>query len=359
MTYEVVVTRVNDGTTELNINVPDTSTQTIFSFRSGNYSVRVRGCQAECGPFSPAVTFTVTLGAIPGSAPTGVNPSLSGSTLNVTWNAVGGADLYQIQVVQPPPAGPGGGALTVAARQVSAANASFPVPPGNASVLVAACNGDGCGPFSAPVAINPITALATPNIGQPMTGTVVAGPTALLTWNRVTGDNGSNTRYRLFIQDLSRQSAALDVFTSNNFYAAFFKAEGAAYAAQVISNPGTGSEVTGPASGFNVRGTSSNAPTIVFPAANSTAAAGNIQVGWTPVPGATLYEYFVAVTGQPSATARGVTTGLLVQVPLTAGAYSAIARACPAGATCAAGSEAGWGPWSNEAGPGGNNFTVQ
>jgi hypothetical protein len=58
-----------------------------------------------------------------------------------------------------------------------------------------------------------------------------------------------------------------------------------------------------------------------------------------------------------------VTPGLVVQVPLSANGasprvYSTIARACPAGATCASGSDAGWGPWSNVAGPGGNNFTV-
>src|SRR5688572_1884285 len=195
-----------------------------------------------------------------------------------------------------------------------------------------------------------------------MDGTVVEGPTALLTWNRIAGDNGSNTIYRLFIQDLSRQSAALDVLTTNNFYGAYFKAEGAAYAAQVIANPGP-SESAGPAAAFNVRGTSSTAPTIVFPANSSAVSAGNVQLGWTPVPGATLYQYFVAVTGQSAATATGVTTGLLVQVPLAAvgGAntsYSAIARACPSGATCAAGSDAGWGPWSHLAGPGGNTFTV-
>jgi hypothetical protein len=231
-------------------------------------------------------------------------------------------------------------------------------------VIVAACNGNGCGPLSSPVSINPTAStLTVANLGQPMDGTVVAGPTTLLTWNRIAGDNGSNTRYRLFIQDLSRQSAALDVFTTNNFYAAYFKAEGAAYAAQVIANPGLGNQTSGPAAAFNVRGTSSNAPTIVFPANASTVTAGNVQVGWTPVPGATLYQYFVAVTGQSAATATGVTTGLLVQVPLAAvgggsTSYSAIARACPAGNTCSAASEANWGPWSNVAGPGGNTFAV-
>jgi hypothetical protein len=33
-------------------------------------------------------------------------------------------------------------------------------------------------------------------------------------------------------------------------------------------------------------------------------------------------------------------------------------RACPAGASCAPGSDTGWGPWSNEAGPGVTNFTI-
>jgi hypothetical protein len=206
------------------------------------------------------------------------------------------------------------------------------------------------------------SSLTTANLGQPMAGTIVDGPTALFTWNRIATDTGANTTYRLFIQDLSRQSAALDVFTTANFYAAYVKAEGAAYGALVIANPGLPAETTGPAVAFNVRGSSSAAPTLVFPANASVVKAGNVQVGWTPVPGATLYQYYVAVTGQSAATATGVTPGLLVQVPLTAAgagtSYSAIARACPAGATCAPDSEAGWGPWSNLAGPGGNTFMV-
>ena len=58
-----------------------------------------------------------------------------------------------------------------------------------------------------------------------------------------------------------------------------------------------------------------------------------------------------------------MTPGLVVQVPLAAlgsvpTLYSGIVRACPAGATCAPGSDAGWGPWSNAAGPGVTNFTI-
>ena len=84
------------------------------------------------------------------------------------------------------------------------------------------------------------------------------------------------------------------------------------------------------------------------------------MLGWSPVPGATLYQYYVAsgVSAVP-----GVTPGLFVQVPLTGTGggtpYNGIVRACPAGATCVAGAETGWGPWSNApGGPGVTSFTV-
>jgi hypothetical protein len=250
----------------------------------------------------------------------------------------------------------------VAAKQVAALTVTLPVPAGTATVLVSACNGDGCGPS----ALYGITASGPnpvqPNIGTPMAGTVVDGPLVVFTWNRVPGDTGSNTWYRLYVQDLSRQSAALDVYTRDNFYGAYFKAEGARYDGIVFANPGLPGQVVGPAQGFNVRGTSASAPTMVSPGHNSTVGSGNVQLGWSPVPGATLYEYFVAVQGQPNATVRGVTPGLVAQVPLTGSGggtvYSGIVRACPGGATCAAGSDTGWGPWSNVGGPGVTNFTV-
>jgi hypothetical protein len=286
-----------------------------------------------------------------------------GNSLTCNWGSVAGADLYQVLVVQPPPAGPGGGALTVAARQSAATTVTFPVPAGAATVLVSGCNGDGCGPAG----LYAITAAgpnpSVPNVGNPMSGTIVSGPQVVFSWNRIPGDNGTNTWYRLYVQDLSRQSAALDVYTRDNFYGAYFKAEGARYDAIVFANPGLPSQVVGPAQGFNVKGASASAPTMVSPGHNSTVTQGNLQLGWTPVPGATLYEYYVAVVGQPTATVRGVTPGLLAQVPLTGSgggtAYSGIVRACPAGATCQPGSDAGWGPWSNApGGPGVTNFTV-
>ena len=362
--YEVDLTETGSDQRELSILLPSSSLSTVTRVHSGSYALRVRACQGGCGPWSATRTFTATIGAPPTSAPSITNTSVTGgNSLAATWTSVSGAEWYQLYVIQSS-GGPGGGAVTVAAREVVGTSISgLPIPAGAASVLVAACTGNGCGPFSNVAGIsgggpNP----SAPQIGQPLGGSVVSGPGILFTWSRVPGDNGSNTTYRLYVQDLSRATAALDVLTTDNFYGAYFKAEGARYDALVVANPGP-SQVVGPAVGFVVSGTSASAPTMAQPTHNSTLPAGNVQLGWSPVPGATLYEYFVAAVGSTVAPTRGVTPGLVVQVPLAAlggnpQLYSGIVRACPEGASCAPGSDAGWGPWSNQAGPGVTNFTV-
>src|SRR5688572_2129202 len=55
---------------------------------------------------------------------------------------------------------------------------------------------------------------------------------------------------------------------------------------------------------------------------------------------------------------RQTTLRTIAAVGGAATSYSAIARGCPEGNTCSASSDAGWGPWSHLAGPGGNTFTV-
>jgi predicted outer membrane repeat protein len=362
--YEVDLTETGSNQRELQILLPSASLSTVTRVHTGSYALRVRACQGGCGPWSATRNFTATIGAPPSAAPT-INTAVvsGGNSLAVTWSSVSGAEWYQLYVIQSS-GGPGGGAVTVAAREVVGTSISgLPIPAGAASVLVAACTGNGCGPFSSVRSItgggpNP----SAPQLGQPLGGSVVSGPGVLFTWSRVPGDDGTNTTYRLYVQDLSRATAALDVLTTDNFYGAYFKAEGARYDALVVANPGP-SQVVGPAVGFVVSGQSAAAPTMAQPTHNSTLPQGNIQLGWSPVPGATLYEYFVAAVGSSIAPTRGVTPGLVVQVPLSAlsGApqlYSGIVRSCPEGASCAPGSDAGWGPWSNQAGPGVTNFTI-
>ena len=362
--YEVDLTDAGSGRRELSILLPDTSLSTVTRVHSGAYALRVRACQGGCGPWSATRSFTATIAPAPSSAPSITSAVVSnGNSLAVNWTSIGGAEWYQLYVIQPS-SGPNGGALTVAAREVVGTSVSgLAVPPGQASVIVAACTGNGCGPFSSARSINPAgPSPSAPQLGQPLGGSVVSGPGVTFTWNRVPGDNGSNTVYRLYVQDLSRATAALDVLTTSNIYAAYFRAEGARYDALVVANPGP-SQVMGPAVGFVVGGQSAAAPTMSQPTHNSSLQAGNIQLGWSPVPGATLYEYYVAAVGSTVAPTRGVTPGLVVQVPLAAlggspTMYSGIVRACPAGASCAPGSDTGWGPWSNEAGPGVTNFTI-
>ncbi len=304
----------------------------------------------------------------PPTSPSSPTPrSSGGNSLSVWWTSVPRADLYQIQVVQPT-SGPGGGALTVAAMQVSATTVTLPIPAGAATIFVWGCTGDGCGPQSVGWDITaPGPNPSTPNLGTPLAGSSVTGPSVMFSWNRIPGDNGSNTEYRLYVGDNARSRPALDVYTTANYYAANFKAEGTRYDALVIAKPRTASPVQGPATGFLVRGPSGLSPTMVQPAYGFSVPQGNVTIEWTPLPGASLYEYYVAQRVTPPATPvifRGVTPGLSVQVPLKAiGAvstnYLGIVRACPSGATCTAGSDAGWGIWSDQPGGGGLvEFTV-
>jgi len=50
--YEVVVKNLGDGTTELQTSELSPSLSTVYSLGSGNYEVKVRACQAGCGPWS-------------------------------------------------------------------------------------------------------------------------------------------------------------------------------------------------------------------------------------------------------------------------------------------------------------------
>ncbi|MFN8642838.1 MAG: hypothetical protein U0802_14750 [Candidatus Binatia bacterium] len=110
----------------------------------------------------------------------------------------------------------GGGALTVAARQVvgtsvaalPACGQAWPASWWRRAPATAADHS------SAPKPITVGAASERAQIGQPLGGSVVDGPSVLFTWSRVPGDTGSNTTYRVFVQDLSRQTTALDVLTT-------------------------------------------------------------------------------------------------------------------------------------------------
>ncbi len=334
------------------------ATSTIASVRSStNYQLRVRACTAGCGPWSTPVNFSVTLPPVPSTPPAGLSCSLQGGqTALCNWNSTPGADIYILQAIQPA-AGPGGGPLTVASQRVSTTNASITVPPGLTRLIVAACNGNGCSSYSGSVDLTPAgPASSVPILAAPVAGDAVTGPIVTFAWSRIPGDNGSNTVYRLFVQDFARGGTALDVLTKSNFWAAQFRGGGTRYDALVIANPGSPGQAQGPAAAFIVRGPNPSSPTMVAPRHQApdvslTVPVGNVQLGWTPIPGATLYEYWMSLSGQFEPLARGVTPGLQVQIPLVASQtpHNGIVRACLTG-TCTFGSETNWGPWSSAPG---------
>ena len=267
--------------------------------------------------------------------------------------------------------GPGGGALTVAGGQVGGTSTSLLIPNGPASAIVRACTGDGCGPFS--TAAQFTASFGNPNLpilGTPFNGESVnsgnLAPKVEFSWNRVAGDTGSNFTYRLYVQDFSRNRAALDILTTNNFYAAFFN-PGTRYDALVIAIPNAGgAQRQGPPSPFLVRGKVPNSPVATEPTYGSTVdrdAQGKIHVAWTPIvndDGTVATRNYQCFFNTPTPV-TGVTTNIALDEVFPVGTFIGIIRACTTGTTCVASSETGWGPWSNGAGSEGGqaSFTVR
>lgn len=365
--YRVSITDRFRPVAAVRVDAPATST--ILTLPSSYYQLEVSPCALVCSDARNATIFSIRLPAIPSTSPVVTRADVTGGNqLDVAWNPVPNADLYQIQVVQPN-TGPGGGALTVAARQVSATSLRLGVPAGPASVLVAACNGDGCGPFSIPAPINPSGPNPSlPTIGTPMAGVLTQGPTVLFSWNRVAGDNGTNTTYRLYVADLSRSVTAADVYTPANFAAVQLQTDGRRYDAVVIANPGSPSQAVGPPTGFQLNGSSPFAPTLVSPGHDSSVPQGVVRLGWGPFSGGPFHYFVTAAGGNPSFS--GMAAGSFIELPLHAvngqpTRYSAVIRACSLDdyaslwANCRAASDFYWNAWSNSAGGSGvTNFTV-
>ncbi len=357
---------------ELRLQFIGNLTSEVYTLKSGSYRIEMRGCNPLCG--LPTISrFTVALGGIPSTAPTGISCSVvndnNQNRLNCSWNALAGADFYFVHLIQPN-TGPGGGALTVAGTQIGPNSISLLVPNGFANFIVRGCNGDGCGPFSSPLGVTPAFGNPTvPIVAEPFNGFVVdagnAVPGVTFTWNRVAGDNGTNYRYRLYVQDFSRNAASVDVITDNNFHAAYLNPF-TRYDVLVVAIPKAGgANSQGPANGFVAKGAVPNAPSFVAPTIFSTVGSGNVLLGWTPVPdsnGSTGNRLYHVVLNGPSPQ-NFSTTDLTKSVGLGAGSYNGVVRSCIAnGATaCNPANNVGWGPASGsptaQGGP--TLFTVQ
>ncbi len=350
------------------------NTNAIYTFPSGTYRWEMEACNATGCSATSVTNFVIQANPTPTQAPGSLGCTVVNDTgqnrLNCNWTAAPNSDFHFINVVQPN-TGPGGGALTVAGGQVGGTSISILIPDGQANVLVRGCTGDGCGPFTAAFPINPAFGNPTvPILGEPFGGSAVNSgnnaPLITFSWNRVAGDNGSNFTYRLYVQDFSRNRAALDVLTTSNFYGAYVN-PGTRYDALVIAIPnGGGAPRQGPPSAFVVRGAVPNAPIATEPTYGSTVTRdglGRVHIAWTPIINADgtvstrLYQYFF---NTPSPV-TGVTTAIAADPVFPVGTFVGIMRACNNGTSCNANSDVGWGPWNNAPGSQGGQglLTVQ
>jgi hypothetical protein len=278
----------------------------------------------------------------------------------VDWTRVIDATHYQVELMLPPPAGPGGGPLTVLRRHVDEPPATLPVPHGDAHVLVRSCNLLGCG-MPSTSGLRRFTAPDRSEVvlGHPQDGETIRRPEVLFSWLPADAPGETSVVYHVEVEDLATGQTVVDEITATPYHGARFGRDGdwlVRISCQKAGRPPTPAQAF-----FKTLGVS--APTMLAPDDGSSFYGGEIELEWSPVPGIDQYEYFVAVVGESTATVRAVTSTTSARVPLGARGrhpttYSAIVRACLAAEGCRDGSEIGWGPWSLNAGTGAPVFTV-
>ncbi|MBB6243640.1 YD repeat-containing protein [Rhodanobacter sp. MP1X3] len=127
---------------------------------SGSYGYQVQACNAVgCGPWSAVGTITVSLPAVPSTAPALTVPATNGTgSYSVSWGTVNGAATYTVQQQVN-----GGGWTTLQNSAATSVGVSGETN-GSYGYRVQGCNISGCGPDSAtgttvvtipvPIAIN-------------------------------------------------------------------------------------------------------------------------------------------------------------------------------------------------------------
>ncbi len=284
--------------------------------------------------------------------------------VDLRWSEVPQATHYQVAILLPPPAGPGGGALSVVRRSSAGSTATVPVGNGEFRVLLSPCNSVGCGP---PVVAEPIVVSgirrSLPLIGFPEDGSTVAGPRVLLSWlptegGGTTADTSSTmTTYRVKVEDARTGEIVVAGSTEGVSYP-FHLASSGAWIARIDVR---GSEPAPQSKPIHFYTSDPTGPEIVQPATRSTLIEGEIELRWSGVAGACGYDYFVTVPGRRRPTARGTTASTSQRLMVSASdsgptTYHAIVRA----RFCGEGNQSMdfWGPWSSQVGFGPTQFTI-
>jgi hypothetical protein len=306
----------------------------------------------------PRFSLGVPLGYLtpPGIAYRLVPRLEGGLAARLSWARIPVANHYRIEVVEPPPRGPGGGALTVVEREVQGTILEIPLPIGTVHLLMTTCNELGCGPPDLVATIDvPPPAPPEPVFGSPAPRSQADSSTVLFTWiPPEPGDGGP--QYRLRVRPVESGDDVLDITTDDHFWAAELP-PGQELEATVTAYR-DGAEIGDDLLRFRTGTPLSPRP--LAPIMDSTLPEGRVVIAWSTVPGANRYDYYVAVLGEPEARLRGETAETSVAAVLPAlddraTTYSVTVRACRR-VRCTA--EEHWGPWSIQGGTGVTNFTV-
>ena len=295
---------------------------------------------------------------------TSVLPEPDLGILHLRWTEVPQATHYQVAILLPPPAGPGGGSLSVVRRSSTGPSASVPVANGEFRVLLSPCNTVACGPpyVSDPMAISGVRR-SLPLIGSPEDGSTVAGPRVLLSWLPAEGGpmadraRATTITYRVTVEHARTGELVVDESTEGLSLPVLLTPNGDWIARIDV----VGAEPPRRASPVLFHTPEPIGPEITQPATRSTVREGAIELRWSGVAGACGYDYFVAVPGRRRPTASGTTTSTSQRILVTSRTtgptvHHAIVRA----RFCDEGSHSMdfWGPWSSEVGFGPTEFTV-
>jgi len=283
--------------------------------------------------------------------------------LDLEWNEVPQATHYRVAALLPPPAGPGGGALSGVQRSYEGRAAALPVGNGELRVLLSPCNDVGCGP---PIVSEPVTVTgvrrSVPLIGHPEDGATVAGPRVLLSWlpvelGNTIGEANSPITYRIEVEHADSREIVATGSTEGVSYPVHL-APSEDWIARIDVVDAKPPRQSRP---VNFQTSDPVGPEIVHPAKRSTLMEGEIELRWFGVASACGYEYFVTIPGHRRPAARGTTASTSASISLrarreSATTYHAIVRA----RFCEKGSHSMdfWGPWSSEVGCGPAEFTV-
>jgi len=275
-----------------------------------------------------------------------------GHQVALSWPADDKATSYRVEVIIPPPHGPGAGALTVVRRETAVPRVVVPLPSGPSNIVVSRCNRLGCGvagvagPFDVPPGLRSTTV-----IGFPENDAVVRESSTYLSWLTVESPDGKAQPCEVELSNVETGEVVWTRQTEQPWVHTLFSEDSAWRLSVRPIGHEKGMAAT---TVFQTAGVAT--PMIMAPSNGSSISADEAAIRWSAIAGSTAYELLVQQTGNGRTVARGIfeTREAVIDLEGVSPSTHLVVRvrACLSEHPCRLGSEIGWGPWSEEAGRG-------